>query len=169
MRFFVTGLPRSRTAWFAVACASGGRVCHHEPSAWVDWEGLRQLWQPEVGVSDSAMGLCLPQVIDAFGPKTLIIERPLDEVVNAAMEFAGRRLPISAALLKEEFAALKGTLEFQHPLIKRVRYADLADIGILAGCFDWLGVKPHMLPQLMHMNVQSDLEYNLQLLRARAA
>ena len=53
-RFFITGLPRSRTAWMAAFMTSGNAVCLHEPRNWA------AMWNHDgaqhVGISDSGLG-----------------------------------------------------------------------------------------------------------------
>jgi hypothetical protein len=164
-RFFITGLPRSRTAWFAVA--SGAM---HEPSARMAWSDLKAMWigTPGMGVSDSGLAPRLPEILADVKPRTLIIERTKEAVLcSLAGYFGGLAVDWEKvnALLDE---ALRG-LEMESPLIRRVAYRDLADMDTLMGCFDWIGVSPVNLDQLRHMNIQSDLGYNIAMLRRKAA
>jgi hypothetical protein len=77
-RFFITGLPRSRTAWLAAFMTSGNAICLHEPRHWRDmWahDGARH-----VGISDSGLGFQLKAIINEFAPRILIVDRPIEEV-----------------------------------------------------------------------------------------
>lgn len=162
-RFFITGLPRSRTAWFAVACCVAGRHCVHEPLG-VD------SFLDNLGISDSGMGLSIEFILNQYGPRTLIIERSLEGVVESLTAYFGGHLPIPHEAGERRLAALQEALQYQHPLIKRVAYADLHSTKVLESCFEWLKVPiPPGLEQLKHMNIQSDLGYNLAKLRALAA
>ena len=77
-RFFITGLPRSRTAWMASFMTSGNAVCLHEPRNWA------AMWNHDgaqhVGIADSGLGFQLQNIIDTYEPQVLIIDRPKDEV-----------------------------------------------------------------------------------------
>ena len=77
-RFFITGLPRSRTAWMAAFMTAGNAVCLHEPRNW------KAMWESDgakfVGISDSGLGFQMQSIIDAYEPRILIIDRPIEEV-----------------------------------------------------------------------------------------
>jgi len=88
-RFFITGLPRSRTAWMASFMTAGKAVCLHEPRNWEHlW--LENAYFPvngktpgkisHIGISDSGLGFQLQNIIDTYAPRVLIIDRPIDEV-----------------------------------------------------------------------------------------
>lgn len=165
----MTGLPRSRTAWFSVACASSGRTCYHEPTAWLGDDGaLRDLWTSDVGISDSMLGKRLGWALDVFGPRTLVIERPRKDVIASANRYVGDRYAFDQTSLCETLRGWEAALAIHHPLIRRVGFAELNEFSTLCACFDWLGVAPHMLTQLQHMRIESDLDFNLQLLNAQA-
>lgn len=176
-RFLITGLPRSRTAWFAVAASSGGRTCWHEPSATLGLSSLMTIWEamPDMGVSDAGLAPHLTEVLDVLGPKTLVIHRDPDEVVTSMRDYVSPRERVSAEWIANVRKIARDTheklLSIEHPLIKRINYCDLGNgfQHVLEDCFDWLGVKPNGLTQLMHMNVQSDLAFNLGLLARLAA
>lgn len=162
-RFLITGLPRSRTAWWAVVTGAAHEI--------ISQEGRKGLWWPmDKGISDSGAAPELPLWIDCFAPRTLIIERPKIDVLHSLGQYVGSAAMIDwrkvDALID---AALRG-LEVQHPLIKRVDYSDLDSIGTVRSCLDWLEVKePTSLEQLMHMNIQSDLAWNIALYKQKAA
>jgi hypothetical protein len=60
-------------------------------------------------------------------------------------------------------------MEYQHPLIKRVKYAALNEEAVVLSCLKWLGVEAVNVGQMMHMNIQSDLAWNIAALAAKAA
>ena len=156
-RFLITGLPRSRTAWFAVATGA-----LHEPFSREGFSFFPK-WA-DGGISDSGAGSVLGAIIHDFKPRTLVIDRPMGEVVISLRDY-GVWFDGAEGLLGRLYQAL----QYDHPLIKRVAYDDLRDHRVMEGCMDWLGVKVPNLHQLMHMNIQSDLAWNLNLLRERAA
>ena len=77
--YFVTGLPRSRTAWFAAFLPN----CSHEGLKWLEKRSdFDKLMTRYDGLSDSV--LMLTDFQQRFpGCKTLIIERPVDEVIES--------------------------------------------------------------------------------------
>lgn len=146
--FLIVGLPRSRTAWLAVATGALHEPRHHD----IPWEG---------GISDSRLSAQLPQIFAAFEPRTLIVERSPSDVMLSFKNYVGNmRCDWKAVeLLLRRY--LNG-LDFQHPQIKRVRFEQLDNINTVRASLDWLGVpEPANLSQLMHMNIQSDLAFNL--------
>ena len=92
LRFFVTGLPRSRTAWLAKFFTTGDVYCMHEglnlypdmPSLANAMSGSKKVY----GDSDSA--LCLTEFQEVFTAPTLIIERDRDEVLDSLVNLYGR-------------------------------------------------------------------------------
>jgi hypothetical protein len=162
-RFFITGLPRSRTAWFAVV--AGAR---HEPSSTQSVHKLLGHWPDGTGVSDSNLGLHIADVMRLVGPRTLVIERPVGDVEASFVRYvmrSGYDLQLMGhGMLYERLGVLEHALRYEHPLIKRVDFSALNDIGTVRECLDWLGVpEPPLLDQLMHMNIQSDFDFNLAL------
>lgn len=173
-RFFITGLPRSRTAWFAVACSTLETPCLHEPSPLLGWDVLRTLWKAEAfGVSDSCLWPRASEIFETFAPRTLIIERDPLDVLASAIEYTRKFDPMGPeriATLRDDLFKARAELDaLRSPLIKRVEFEALRDQGVVETCMDWLGVQPVLLPQLMHMRVQSDIQWNLAMLRAKAA
>lgn len=78
-RFFITGLPRSRTAWMAAFMSAGNSFCLHEPRNWTSvWQGNGA--GVHAGISDSGLGFQLENIIDTYAPRILIIDRPIAEV-----------------------------------------------------------------------------------------
>lgn len=135
-RFFITGLPRSRTAWFAAVCdAIPGVTCYHEPlREFSRWDDVGAIWDPPVrstgerfiGVSDSSLGLHLGEILAQFRPQTLIVRRPFDDVIASLVE-AG--FPVSPSIL----SILQRRLDrFQdNGLVKTVDFKDLDRIDIV--------------------------------------
>lgn len=146
--FLITGLPRSRTAWWAVVTGAIHEPRSHE----IPWAG---------GISDSRLALHLPTIFARFEPRTLIVERDAASVLRSFKGYIG---PLACdwratgAMIERNLDAL----QFEHPAIKRVAYAALSKIDTVRECMDWLRVtEPPHLAQLMHMNIQSDLRFNL--------
>jgi hypothetical protein len=159
--YLITGLPRSRTAWMAAAATTDQSICWHEPlprlSRWEDifetiWRRSRHRY---VGISDSALGFHLPEIIARAAPRVLVIERDITEV-----EASGAAIGIVAP---KYLTLLKAALGYVHPLIERVPYADLADDRVVAACLRHLMPKAviHMdrIKALQGFNIQADLKH----------
>lgn len=165
MNFFITGLPRSRTAWLAVVATTGAAICHHEPRSG-DFASARDLWASGdgVGISDAGLGLHLSRILAEIGPRVLIVDRDPDAVLASFERFAPDLVGEPAAL-RFRLAQLQAALAIEHPLIRRVSFDALHDQQTVADAMSWLGVAPLNLPQMMHLNVQSDLGHTLAKLR----
>jgi hypothetical protein len=156
-RFLITGLPRSRTAWLAVATGA-----LHEPISRDGWALFCRRWADGTGVSDSGAAFHLPQIAAAYAPQVLIVERPYDDVVASLHRFCWGRVALDWAALAPRLAEAEAMLAGHHGKTLRVAYEALNDIGVLRECFAHLGVpEPANLEQLMHMNIQSDLHWNV--------
>lgn len=85
MTFFITGLPRSRTAWLANWLSTGDVFCYHDIAARMisDIEQLPQVFErspyKHTGVSDPSLGFFMARIVDMV-PRILIVDRDLDEV-----------------------------------------------------------------------------------------
>lgn len=165
----VCGLPRCRTAWFSVLTSTPKSICHHEPVAITSsFDALVEIWQPKcgisVGMSDSTLTLQLDRIMDAVKPRTLMIDRPLDEVERSLERYmegaghainaeAGRNYLLSLAAKMDEFR--------DHPLIKTVQFSELESRSVLLECLDWIlpGMEFPDLDHLMKMNIQVRRDY----------
>jgi hypothetical protein len=176
---FITGLPRSRTAWLAVVCSTATSICHHEPVDG-DIRAARALWAAPggwdyVGISEAFLGLHIARVLEEIGPRTLIVERDPDEVLASFLRYVGLqgvRGPGEHDGLKAQLRLLRERLDaipIDHPLVRRVAYGDLEDRDAVQVALGWLmpGVELLNLDQMLHMNVQSDLSFSLGKLRNR--
>lgn len=111
--FLITGLPRSRTAWFAAFMSLGQTICFHEPLKHLSDiselpDALRSVNHMHVGASDSGAGYFLPWITqNLMGMPILVIDRDVDDV---AASMAGIGLPMGRALtlLSDRLLAVKG-------------------------------------------------------------
>lgn len=92
--FFITGLPRSRTAWLANFMTFGGSECLHDGTAQFETRAVYAAYlrdAPCAYAGDSNSGLLLrPDVLLRDFPDSplVLIERPLEEVsVSLALAF----------------------------------------------------------------------------------
>lgn len=169
--FFITGLPRSRTAWLSVVATNERAICYHEPGE-CDFPSAAFLWTqpctiPFIGIADAGLGMHLTRILAEIRPRVLIVDRPIMDVLESARRFSGKDV---APDLEERLIALHDALQVSHPFILRVDYNQLQDETVVRDALAWLtpGVRPWNLPQLMHMNIQSDLGYNVVKRRACA-
>lgn len=165
-RFLITGLPRSRTAWFSTVAGA-----LHEPIAQQGYAAFRPKWKEGQGVSDSHAAAHLPAILTDLAPRTLIVQRPIAEVLASLGALFTGRVYYNADRLLNYVLMLQSRIDqcATSPLVRRVAYECLDDIDTLYQCFDWLGVNPANLEQAMHMQIVSSIDWNLQQIRMRAA
>lgn len=88
--FFVTGLPRTRSAWIAAFLSTGETVCYHDLLGKIDHlDSLKEhLVDGNHGDSDSGLILAPQKIIDLF-PKSkwLVIVRKPAEAMSSLREF----------------------------------------------------------------------------------
>jgi hypothetical protein len=171
--FFVTGLPRSRTAWFAVATSTAKATCWHEPGPMLpDFDALRSLWlDPSmgvaIGVSDSSLAPMMGRILREIKPRTLLIQRPKHEALasfSAYMKGSGVAINWQAVAEHADRSVAETSTYGKHPLVKKVEFDALNDLTTMRECLNWLLPDEAFpdLSQLMRMNIQSDLAYNIE-------
>jgi len=91
MDFFITGMPRSKTAWFSAYFTHDNFICHHEQLA---NEGLISILIHKEsdlireGISDSALLNCWEDITISFSrSKWIIIEREFKECRASCLKF----------------------------------------------------------------------------------
>jgi hypothetical protein len=124
----------------AAAALNDKSTCIHEPLRYADaWEDVfDDVWAQHevqyVGASDHGLGFHLPAIMARIAPRTLVINRPVEEV-NASLARLGLPASNICELLAEVLAAC------HHPNIMRVRYADLASSDVVMRCL------LHLMPE----------------------
>lgn len=170
-RFFITGLPRSRTAWMAAFFSLGKTMCYHEPICDIDsLDGLKHLYDSpfydHVGVSDSGLGFHIGWILENLGPKTLIIGRPRRDV-DLSLKRIGLGESNQTALLERELDTW-----CSHPLVKYIPYALLGNRRVMERA--WFHLMPGVpfdevrFDQFSRLNVQADLDQVKQRVSDRA-
>jgi hypothetical protein len=165
--FLITGLPRSRTAWWSVLTTTPVSTCAHEPmkdcKSFVD---LVALWDrpgpPYSGVSDATALYVINRVLSEMQARTLMIDRPLADVAHSLhVYFKG--MAYDERAVRRTLDEMKGLMTRwrDHPLVKRVAFDQLNNQEIVEECFSWLmpGAALTFRPELMHMNIQADAAY----------
>lgn len=163
-RFLITGLPRSRTAWFAVACATATSVCFHEPTARLEsFDALREFWAPrfgvDIGISDSCLVPLLSDILDDFAPRTLIVERQLAQAMQSFRAYAERvGLAINEAeILRVSGLAIRAMEQAKsHRLVKTVSFDALDDYDTVLEAMRWL------LPDREFPDLRTLMTFNVQ-------
>lgn len=156
--YLITGLPRSRTAWMSVVATDEDSLCFHEPTAWLgQWDDIfPAIWHQRrdrryVGIADHGLGFHLPEIMRRAAPRTLIIERPADEV-NASLARLGLPASNFCDLLLE-------ALDYHHPRIRRVDYSALRDADVVQSCLRWLmpnaAIELSRIARLQARNIQA--------------
>lgn len=162
--FLITGLPRSRTAWFSVLTTTEASLCYHEPLFGMShWTDVYKLWRAGdrayTGVSDCCAGFHLKAILAEIAPRTLIVERPIREVeASLAREFPKTKRSNFCELLAEKLNGVPNS-----DLVKRVSFDMLRFPLVVESCWQWL------LPdlpfdtlravQIMRANIQVDKGY----------
>ena len=167
MRYLVTGLPRSRTAWFSVLMG-----CRHEITRELkSFEDLCDKWPDGTGFSDAALGFQLKRIVNEIGPRVLIIERDLEDVQASFLKYM-HDVPIRLSVLTEHLELLQSRLaeasSVSTPLVRRIRYEALQDLNAVKWAMSWLkpGIDTSRASDVMRMNVQVDRKYVLEELKA---
>lgn len=160
-RFLITGLPRSRTAWFALVTGA-----QHEPISRLGYRRFKPSWADGAGVSDSGASLYLKEILADFAPRTLIVERDMGEVMTSFLRYASPFQIDRASVSKTLWSMRRYLAGVESPLIKRVAFDDLNDIDVMCGALDWLGLTVPRLDEAMHFRIESDLAWNVRQLQA---
>jgi hypothetical protein len=131
--FLITGLPRSRTAWLSVLCTTGNAFCYHEPSTqFEDISDLKDFYNKDsprfVGVSDAALGFYLPWIMENIRPKTLIIDRDIEDVKKSFGRLGARTTGLR--MLYDDLVAFR-----EHPSVMWVPYCLLDTKRIIEKIF----------------------------------
>ena len=157
--YFVTGLPRSRTAWWSVLLSRSGGLCDHESELlsntqddWFEYYHRR----PEGGNSSALLLYSWRKVREEFPlARWLILERDPDEALEAAVascKEAGmeREIRRSWPTLVAELQALKAELP---PGLKHIiSQESMDDYFQVAGAYTHLTKRPLEWEWFRHMN-----------------
>ena len=161
----VTGLPRSRTAWWSVVASTPYSVCLHEPAKdCKTFDELKERWLSLPvyrGISDSGLAFQMGRIMHEIEPRTLIVDRDPNDVLASFRRYWGRpfdeerggTMLFDAASILADF--------HKHPLVRVVKFEALNDYDTAQECFRWLMPgNPHPLREdLFHMRVNVDREH----------
>ena len=130
--FFLTGLPRSRTAWLANLFTTGEIFCWHDAlllcGSPADLPQLLRKNAP-IGDSDSALILFYPDVAEMFpGSPWVIVERDPQDAFDSLVKRFGH--DVSRGGWPMLIAAMQ-TIPKDDPNVLRVRYEELNDVEVV--------------------------------------
>lgn len=167
--FFVTGLPRSRTAWLANFLTAQGALCMHEGLLHGVDMALRWLIRGGApgrrGLSDSILPLYWPQISKPFGDcRLVIVERDPAECWISLLDYLEKHeVQVHRPTLEERFVLIKSHLTdmkmFSPHIV--VRFEDLGNLGVLSDiwehCLPGLPFDADRAALLQRLNVQQQL------------
>lgn len=162
-RFMITGLPRSRTAWWSVVATTSLSYCHHEPlphtRSFDDLKRYFETWphRPFAGISDSGIAPVLGRILEEIQPRTLIVMRDVFAVRESLEAYFGAGVSDRGTLWAELCNSRIILRKFAgHDLVKVVPFEALNDINVVRQCMAWLVPGPEIpFPdQLMDFNIQ---------------
>lgn len=143
--FFVTGLPRSRTAWLANFLTCGESFCFHEAIRDADsLDDLKKMLSNSkyryTGSSDSSLPLFADKVLKIFPDSRLVvIERDSNEVLNslskAFPEFTSQKIDPQKTM-ELMVNALKQFKSKYNPLV--IQYEELNDVNVCRKLWNYL-------------------------------
>lgn len=81
MKFVITGLPRTRSAWFSAYLTQGDTYCHHEATFHNSSMDIPMF--ANVGNSDSGYVLCKDWVENLGEHKVVVVHRSVDDVQSS--------------------------------------------------------------------------------------
>ena len=147
MDFFITGLPRSRTAWLANFLTTGASYCAHDAllgvSSFVELDAkLRALPGELRGDSDSAALLFAPRLFAMYPEaRWVVVLRDPEEVVWSLLSmepYAGIE-KLSATVAKATVAlGIKDTERlYGNPRVHFVEFEALDSMATLRGIWEW--------------------------------
>jgi hypothetical protein len=145
--FFVTGLPRSRTAWLANFLSLPPRVaCRHDLlGRHGAVEGAVETWLGEapakvVGISDSAAGLWAAELAARWpAARVLVVHRSGRAVVQSLVVRLGLDLDTAGAIVRQAGEAARAMVAaFPAAQVRGLDFGRLSDVAKLRGIWRFL-------------------------------
>jgi hypothetical protein len=137
--FFVTGYPRSRTAWWAAFLSTGPVLCLHDPTAWCDPLEPPVGRGERFGIADSGLATYAQALFEKWpGAPLLVVRRPREESFRSFCSWLPAETPLPAA--QAGFSLVAGALDTL--LLARpyheILYTDLDDPLAVAEAWSFL-------------------------------
>jgi hypothetical protein len=144
----------------AAVCSTEKSICAHEPlKEMTRWQDVFSYWSdgklPFTGVSDSAFGLHLGEILDKAAPRTLIIWRSIPEVEESLVRQGFQITNDYCDILARRLEPFR-----EHPLVASVGFNKLKDPDVVVACLNHLmpGISIDMdrLDRMMDEVIQVD-------------
>lgn len=147
MNYFITGLPRSRTAWLANFFTQGESFCAHDAILGCDsLDAFERKLDALPGVfrgdSDSALLFFAPELLRRFpDARWVVVCRDPEEVVRSLVAmpayqnvptYTSDRARLTVEMAQQRIHPLVG-----HPRAKFVRFEDLEQTTVLFSLWQW--------------------------------
>jgi hypothetical protein len=161
--FYITGLPRSRTAWLSVVLSDYQRVsCLHEPLARTDPTNVEFLLTaqrtPFAGISDPGLSVVAPDLPELLPGPIVIVWRDPGEVIESIINQLGG----SAEVHEGGIAALHFSLiKFAntHPHMD-INFDDLPSMDVVRSIWSYLlpelPFQRRRIEQLQRLKIEAD-------------
>jgi hypothetical protein len=138
MMYFITGLPRSRTAWLANFMTYGSSFCYHELLRERGAAGMLEAMTSDrydhVGNSDCGIPF-FAKYLPGTGLKLIVVRRNADEVINSLLQI----FPTEQGAIELVVAAgLKhlNRLQIERPCLI-VEYDELGEVATCKAIWDY--------------------------------
>jgi len=145
--FFITGLPRSRTAWLANLFTTGPVVCFHDIHALGRSASdlLRMEMGTHVGISDPILTLNFEALANEFpGARWLYVERPREQCLDSLLRVSEgyfQNLDRGAVVRLFDRHEKAARLVKSSPLVRIVKFDELDNYGTISAA--WY----HLVPE----------------------
>ena len=158
--FYVTGLPRSSTAWWANLLTVHNHYCYHEPS--LDFDGFerdiyikRRLYEG-VGISDSALCTYYKDIVRSGEPMLIIIREP-----SEVRDSLNRLFDFDCTDAVERMVEMVQSID--HDNIRLYKYENLSDLNKIQEACEFLlngyPIDEDRIKFLISCNVQRNQDY----------
>jgi hypothetical protein len=155
--------------------STANSLCWHEPTAHIQsYDALVEFWKPKfgeiVGISDSALTLQLDRILSEIRPRTLLIERPIPQVMASMRKyFKGAELMLDYDEGRRYLGRLAEKIDQFRTcdLVRTVAFEALKDYDTVLDLITWLapGIDLLDLRTLMHFNIQADRDHVIDLIK----
>jgi len=151
--FFITGLPRSRTAWCSNLFTAGRVYCFHDASRMVtEPPKLHEIVHESrvdadfIGTSDNGLPLT-PSSLNWYLERdpevpVVVIRRPQDEVVRSLYKLHQGQIPVKALVQMTDVALAGIKLISSMTNCMEVKFSDLDSMNVLEGMWK------HLIPRV---------------------
>lgn len=131
---------------------------------------LAAVWKDEraayVGMADSGVVPVLGRILDDVKPRTLIVDRPQEDVFQSFLHFLPELVERAEKPVRAYIAQSSKTIDAyrSHPLVKVVDFDALNSRETVRDCLAWVmpGNPDPLKDELMHMNIQVDPDWALE-------